>query len=138
MTQRPDLMHAVVCWHPDLDIVRFRRYSENNNPHAVLEYGDPADPEQFKFIYAYSPYEHVREGGRYPAVLFTTGEADTRVPPAQARKMTARMQAATSSGFPILLLHDTTRGHAGSKRFSAMLEDMSLDWAFLAWQLGIE
>lgn len=138
MTQRPDLMHAVVCWHPDLDMIRFHRYSKNNNPPALLEYGDPADPDQFKFIYAYSPYEHVRAGERYPAVLFTTGEADTRVPPAQARKMTARMQAATASGFPILLLHDTTRGHAGSKPFSAMLEDMSLDWAFLAWQLGIE
>ena len=137
MTQRPDLMRAVVCWHPNLDTIRFRRYSKNNNPPALLEYGDPADPDQFKFIYAYSPYEHVQVGERYPAVLFTTGEADTRVPPAQARKMTARMQAATASGFPILLLHDTTRGHAGSKPFSAMLEDLSLDWSFLAWQLGI-
>lgn len=137
MTQRPDLIRAVICQHPDLDMIRFRRYSKNNNPPALLEYGDPADPDQFKFIYAYSPYEHVREGGKYPAVLFTTGEADTRVPPAQARKMTARMQAATASGLPILLLHGTTAGHAGSTPFSTMVEDLSLEWAFLAWQLGI-
>jgi prolyl oligopeptidase len=137
-TQRPDLMRAVICRHPDLDMIRFRRYSKNNNPPALLEYGDPADSEQFNFIFAYSPYERVEKGEKYPAVLFTTGEADTRVPPAQARKMTARMQAATASSLPILLLHATTDGHAGGKPFSRMIEDASLEWAFLAWQLGLE
>jgi prolyl oligopeptidase len=137
MTQRPDLMRAVVCTHPDLDLIRFRRYSKNNCLPALFEYGDPADPGQFKFISAYSPYEHVREDVNYPAVLIITGEADTRVPPAQARKMTARMQAATASGLPVLLLHDSKAGHAGGKGLLKMIEDWSLVWSFLAWQLGI-
>jgi prolyl oligopeptidase len=138
MTQRPDLMRAVYCWHPDLDMVRFHNYTKNNNPPALLEYGNPADPAQFRFIHAYSPYEHVRPGTKYPAMLLTSGDADTRVPPAQARKMTARMQAATASGLPILLYYDTHAGHAGFKPTSKVIEDLSLEWAFLAWQLGIE
>jgi prolyl oligopeptidase len=138
MTQRPDLMRAVYCWHPDLDMVRFHNYTKNNNPPALFEYGNPADPAQFKFIYAYSPYEHVKPGTKYPAMLLTSGDADTRVPPAQARKMTARMQAATASSLPILLYYDTNAGHAGFKPISKVLEDLCIEWSFLAWQLGIE
>jgi prolyl oligopeptidase len=138
MTQRPDLMRAVYCWHPDLDMVRFHHYTKNNNPPAMLEYGNPADPAQFKFMYAYSPYEHVKAGTKYPAMLLTTGDADTRVPPAQARKMTARMQAATASGLPILLHYDTQAGHAGIKPTSKVIEDLSIEWSFLAWQLRID
>jgi prolyl oligopeptidase len=137
MTQRPELMSAALCAYPDLDLIRFRRYNQNNNLPALFEYGDPADPNQFKFIAAYSPYEHVRAGVRYPAVLFVTGEADTRVPPAQARKMTARMQTATASGLPILLLHDPKSGHAGGRGLEKIIEEMSLEWSFLAWQLGV-
>ena len=138
MTQRPDLMRAVYCAHPDLDMVRFHHYTKDNNPPALLEYGDPADPAQFKFMYAYSPYEHVKPGTKYPAMLLTSGDADTRVPPAQARKMTARMQAATASGLPILLSYDTQAGHAGSKPIPKVIEDLSTEWSFFAWQLGIE
>jgi len=138
MTQRPDLMRAVYCWHPDLDMLRFHNYTKNNNPPALFEYGNPADPDQFKFIHAYSPYEQVKPGTKYPAMLLTSGDADTRVPPAQARKMTARMQAATASGFPILLHYDTHAGHAGFKPTSTVIEDLSIEWSFLAWQLGIE
>ena len=138
MTQRPDLMRAVYCWHPDLDIVRFHNYTKDNNPPALFEYGNPADPAQFKFIHAYSPYEHVKPGTKYPAMLLTSGDADTRVPPAQARKMTARMQAATASELPILLYYETQAGHAGFKPTSKLLEDLSIEWTFLAWQLGIE
>jgi prolyl oligopeptidase len=138
MTQRPDLMRAVYCWHPDLDMVRFHNYTKNNNPPALLEYGNPADPAEFNFIYAYSPYEHVRPGTKYPAMLLTSGDGDTRVPPAQARKMTARMQAATASGLPVLLYYDTHTGHAGFKPTAKVIEDLSIEWSFLAWQLGIE
>jgi prolyl oligopeptidase len=138
MTQRPDLMRAVSCRLPDLDMIRWHKFTKNNNPPVLFEYGNPADPAQFKFIYAYSPYEHVKPGTKYPAMLLTSGDADTRVPPAQARKMTARMQAATTSGLPILLYHDTYAGHAGFKPTSKVIEDLSIEWSFLAWQLGIE
>ena len=95
LTQRPDLYRAVLCNYPDLDMVRYYQFTQNNNPPALLEYGNAAIPEQFKFLYAYSPYEHVKPGTRYPAILFTTGDGDTRVPPQQACKMAAKLQAAT-------------------------------------------
>jgi prolyl oligopeptidase len=137
-TQRPDLFHAVDCWHPDLDMVRYYKFTKNNNPPALLEYGNAADPEQFKFLYAYSPYQHVKPGTKYPAMLIISGDEDTRVPPEQARKMTARLQAATSSGLPILLLYDTKSGHSGGKPLKKALQDEALELAFLAWQLGVK
>jgi prolyl oligopeptidase len=136
-TQRPELFRAVLCEFPDLDMVGYHRF-ENNNPPALLEYGNASLPEQFRFLRAYSPYQKVKPGTKYPAVLLTTGDADTRVPPLQARKMTARMQAATSSGWPVLLLYDTNAGHAGGRPIGKVVEDLSLEMAFLAWQLGME
>ena len=81
--QRPDLYRAVLCGFPDLDMLGYYRFP-NNNPPALLEYGDASKPEQFPFLYAYSPYQKVALGTRYPAVLLSTGDADTRVPPLQA------------------------------------------------------
>ena len=127
----------MLCEFPDLDMIGCHRF-ENNNPPALLEYGDASIPEQFAFLRAYSPYQKVKPGTRYPAVFFTTGDADTRVPPLQARKMTARLPAATSSGRPVLLLFDTKAGHAGSRPVGKLVEDQSLQLAFLAWQLGME
>ncbi len=140
LTQRPDLYRAVLCRFPDLDMVGYYRF-ENNNPPALLEYGDASKPDQFKFLYAYSPYQKVKPGTAYPAVLLVTGDADTRVPPLQARKMTARLQAASTSvtsGRPVLLLYDTAAGHSGGKPMSRVIDDASLEVAFLAWQLGLE
>jgi prolyl oligopeptidase len=138
LTQRPELFRAVICDHPDLDMVRYYKFTKNNNPPALLEYGNAADPAQFKFLYAYSPYQHVQAGTKYPAVLITSGDADTRVPPEQARKMAARLQAATSSGLPILLMYDTKAGHSGGRPFSQVVDEQSLKLSFLAWQLGMK
>jgi prolyl oligopeptidase len=136
-TQRPDLYQAVLCQFPDLDMVGFYRF-KNNNPPALLEYGNASIPEQFKYLYPYSPYQKVKPGEKYPAVLFTTGDQDTRVPPLQARKMTARLQAASTSGKPILLLYDTKAGHAGGRPLSKIIEDVSLELSFLFWQLKMD
>ena len=137
LTQRPELYQAVLCEFPDLDMIGYYRF-KNNNPPALLEYGNASDPKQFKFLYAYSPYQKVKPGTRYPAVFLTTGDADTRVPPLQARKMTARLQAATTSGKPVLLLYDIKAGHAGGKPLSKQIEDISLEMAFLFWQLSMD
>jgi prolyl oligopeptidase len=134
--QRPELFHAVVCWHPDLDMVRYFKYTKNNNPPALLEYGNAAIPEQFKFLRAYSPYEAVRAGTRYPAILLESGDADTRVPPEQARKMTARLQAATISNRPVLLLYDAEAGHSGGATFQKQIENATDELTFVASQLG--
>ncbi len=137
MTQRPELYQAVLCTFPDLDMVRYYQFENNNKP-ALLEYGNAADPEQFKFLYAYSPYQNVKDGTEYPAVLLTSGDADTRVPPLQARKMAAVLQHATASPRPVMLLYDTKAGHSGGKPLSKIVEDQSLELAFLMWQTGLE
>ena len=137
LTQRPDLFRAVLCEFPDLDMVGYHRF-KNNNPPALLEYGDASKADQFKFLFAYSPYQHVAEGARYPAVMLTTGDEDTRVPPLQARKMTARLQAASASGRPVVILYDTKAGHSGGKPLGKAIEDQSLELSFIAWQLGEE
>ncbi len=137
LTQRPDLFRAVVCGYPDLDMVGYWRFPNNNKP-ALLEYGDASKPDEFPFLMKYSPYQNVREGTQYPAVLLISGDRDTRVPPLQARKMTARLQAASTSGLPILLHYDTEAGHVGATRRSEQLESPARELAFLFWQLGVE
>jgi prolyl oligopeptidase len=137
MTQRPDLFRAVLCEYPDLDMLGYYRF-KNNNPPALLEYGDASKPEEFKFLFAYSPYQKVVQGTRYPAVFFRTGDEDTRVPPLQARKMTARMQATSSPDRPVVLLYDTKSGHAGGEPLGKAIEDKSLELSFLASQLGMD
>lgn len=103
----------------------------------VLEYGNAEDPEQFKFVYAYSPYQHVSAGTKYPAMLFSSGDEDNRVPPEQARKMTARMQSASSSGLPVMLMYDVKAGHSGGRPMSQWVDEQALKLSFLSWQLGM-
>jgi prolyl oligopeptidase len=110
ITQRPDLFRAVVCEFPHLDMIRYHRFLRAAP--WVAEYGNPDEPAAFKYLLAYSPYHHVVKGTRYPATLFVTGDRDTRVGPLHARKMTARLQAATGSDRPILLRYDTVLGHS--------------------------
>jgi prolyl oligopeptidase len=131
LTQRPDLFRAVYCGYPDLDMVRYFRYTKKNNPPALLEYGDGGNPAHFGFLRSWSPYERVVEGTRYPAILFATGEGDTRVPPQQAVKMAAKVEWATRSGLPVLLRFDRKSGHAGGRTFDERIADNAAEQAFL-------
>ncbi|HSM59825.1 MAG TPA: prolyl oligopeptidase family serine peptidase [Longimicrobiales bacterium] len=139
MTMRPELFRAVLCTYPDLDMVRFWSFQEANNMPALLEYGDARVAEHFAAIREYSPYQAVRDGVDYPAVMLATGDLDTRVPPLQARKMTARLQAATGSGLPVILWYDDMGGHAGGRGrpTSLRIEDMARELTFMAQQLGL-
>lgn len=137
LTQRPELYRAVVCAFPDLDMVGYWRFPNNNKP-ALLEYGDASKPEQFRYLLKYSPYQNVKQGTKYPAILLVSGDRDTRVPPLQARKMTARLQAATTSGLPVLLHYETETGHVGAVRRSEQIQGPARELAFLFWQLGME
>ena len=139
MTQRPDLFRAVLCTYPDLDMVRFFEFTETNNMPALLEYGDARIPEQFEAIRQYSPYQAVQDGVEYPAVMLATGDLDTRVPPLQARRMTARLQAASASGLPVILWYDARGGHAAGRGrpMSLRIEDTAREMTFLAQQLGL-
>ena len=133
-TQRPDLYRAVFCGFPDLDMVRFYTFTHANNMPALLEYGNAGIPEQFEFLRQYSPYQAVRDGTDYPAVMFTQGDLDTRVPPLQARRMAARVQAASSSGLPVILRYAPRAGHAGGR---SRVPDRAMETAFLMMQLGM-
>jgi prolyl oligopeptidase len=140
MTQRPDLYRAVLCTYPDLDMVRFWAFETTNNKPALLEYGDARNPSHFEAIRQYSPYQAVRDGVEYPAVMLTTGDLDTRVSPLQARKMAARLQAATASDLPVILWYDSRGGHAAGRGrpTSLRIEDTARELAFMAQQLGLE
>jgi prolyl oligopeptidase len=135
-TQRPDLFQAVVASVPEFDLVGFPRYKKINPP-ALKEYGDATISEQYDFIIRWSPYQNVRKGVAYPAVLVVTGDMDSRVDPVQARKTVAKLQWATSSGRPIILNYDPRMGHAGGRPFSKQLHDAVWEMAFLNWQLGM-
>jgi len=136
MTQRPDLYQAVVCSVPLLDMVRYHQFLVAR--FWVPEYGSSEDPQQFKYIHAYSPYHRVKPGTKYPAVMFVTGDADTRVDPLHARKMTALMQSATASDRPVLLHYDTKAGHSGGQPVNKVIEDLTDEMSFLFWQLGVQ
>ncbi len=133
-TQRPDLFRAVVCSYPLLDMLRYQLFEEG--PYWVPEYGSADNPEQFKYLLAYSPYQNVKEGTKYPATLFVTGDGDTRVAPLHARKMAARLQAATSSDEPILILYDTKSGHSGGRPLNKQIEENTDILSFLTMQVG--
>ncbi|MCC6772380.1 MAG: S9 family peptidase, partial [Gemmatimonadaceae bacterium] len=136
ITQRPDLFRAAFVGVPDLDIVRFPSFVSQNNAPALLEYGDARQPSEFEAILRYSPYQNVRNGVRYPAVMVQTGTNDTRVPPWQARRFTARLQAATTSGHPVILLHDVRSGHAGGRSMSGTVELAAREMEFLLREVG--
>ena len=134
--QRPELFAAVVCEVPLCDMLRFPQFLIARL--WIAEYGDPENAEDFRTLHAYSPYHHVREGQAYPAMFFRTAEADSRVDPLHARKMGARMQAATASGRPVLIQIERQAGHGAGKPRGKQVEDLSDRWSFLAWCLGVD
>jgi len=136
MTQRPELFGAVLCSVPLLDMVRYDKFLLGK--FWVSEYGSADDPEQFKYLLKYSPYHHVKKGVKYPAVMFSTGDSDTRVDPLHARKMTALVQSASASGKPVLLKYDTKAGHSGGKPVDKQIDDMVDHQLFLLNAVGAE
>ncbi len=135
LVQRPDLFQAVVCAVPLLDMIRYHHFAIARL--WIPEYGSAEDAEQFRWLYAYSPYHHVREGVDYPSVLLTTGASDSRVQPMHAFKMTAALQQATSGKRPILLRVEDKAGHGQGMPLSKRIEETVDTWAFLMTQLGV-
>jgi prolyl oligopeptidase len=135
LTQRPDLFGAVVCTYPLLDMVRYHKFLVAK--YWVPEYGSADDPAQFQYLFKYSPYHNVKKGTKYPAVLFETGDADTRVAPLHARKMAAQVQANTGSDNPVLLLYDTKAGHSGGRSYDRIIANLVDQFSFLFWQLDM-
>ncbi|MFZ0201113.1 MAG: prolyl oligopeptidase family serine peptidase [Candidatus Sulfotelmatobacter sp.] len=140
ITQRPDLFRAVVCQVPLLDMLRYQNFQIAKL--WIPEYGSADNPEQFKWLYAYSPYHHVKEGTEYPAILFMTADTDTRVDPMHAKKMAAEMQDEAKNGAsktrPILLRIESKAGHGAGKPVTKQIEEFTDVYSFLFWQLGVK
>jgi prolyl oligopeptidase len=140
MTQRPDLFRAVVCQVPLLDMLRYQNFQIAKL--WIPEYGTAENAEQFKWLYAYSPYQHVKAGVEYPAILFMTGDFDTRVDPMHAKKMAALMQAEAKNGSSktrsILLRVESKAGHGAGKPITKQIEEFTDVYSFLFWQLGMK
>jgi prolyl oligopeptidase len=135
--QRPDLFAAVVCDVPLLDMIRYQNFLMAR--YWVPEYGSSEDPKQFEYLLKYSPYQNVKPGVKYPAMLITAGENDKRVHPLHARKMAARLQAVSASDpreDPILLWVEREAGHGAGKPLHLRVREMVDEQIFLMWQLG--
>ena len=135
LTQRPDLFRAVVCMVPLLDMLRYHLF---DNAHIWKgEFGTADDPDDFAVLSAYSPYHLVRQGVAYPATMFISGDADKSCNSLHARKMTARLQAASVSGNPIFLDYGKFRGHSPVLPFSERIDALTDRVAFLCDQLQL-
>jgi prolyl oligopeptidase len=134
MLQRPDLFGAVVCGVPVTDMLRYHRFTAGR--YWIPEYGNAeANPEHFRFLYAYSPLHNVTGGVAYPPTLITTADTDDRVVPSHALKFAAALQAADAGQHPILLRVDVKAGHGLGKPTAKLLEEQADIHAFLSHML---
>jgi prolyl oligopeptidase len=134
ITQRPDLFGAIWCGYPLLDMLRYQRFEMGRT--WTTEYGSAENAKDYPYILKYSPYQNVKAGTKYPAIFFFTGDGDTRVDPMNARKMTPLMQAASSSGRPILLHYSLKGGHSAGVSQTQLVEDYADEMAFLWTETG--
>src|SRR5438094_2412692 len=136
ITQHPDLFRAVVSSVGIYDMLRVELAP--NGAFNVTEFGTVKDPEQFKALYAYSPYHHVADGTKYPSILMMTGANDGRVAPYHSRKMIARLDEANKSGNPILLRTSSSAGHGVGTALGERIKQLADIYAFLFTQLGMK
>ena len=136
LTQHPELVRAVVSKVGIYDALRWE--TQPNGAFNVTEFGSVKDPEQFRALHAYSPFQNAKDGVAYPAILFTAGDNDGRVAPHESRKMTARLQAATTSSRPILLRTEAAAGHGIGTALATRIEEEADVYAFLVGELGMQ
>lgn len=134
ITQHPELFSAVLCAYPLLDMLRYQKFLQGS--HWVTEYGSSDNEKQFAYLLKYSPYQNVHTGTAYPAVMFFSGANDTRVDPLHARKMTALLQADSSSGRPVLLRWSKVGGHSTGLGVEQQMQDDADQLAFLWTESG--
>jgi prolyl oligopeptidase len=135
LVQHPQLVRAVVSEVGMYDSLRWEL--QPNGEFNVTEFGSVKNAEQFRALYAYSPYHNAHDGVAYPAVLFSAGDNDGRVAPYESRKMTARLQAVNSSPQPILLRTESAAGHGMGTALSTRIEEETDVYTFLVDQLGM-
>ena len=133
-TQHPEFFSAVWCGYPLLDMLRYQHFLQG--PHWTTEYGSADDDTQFPYLRKYSPYQNVKDGTAYPAVMFFTGDSDTRVDPLHARKMTALLQASSTSGRPVVLHYSLAGGHSDGVSVDQKVQDDADQLSFLWTESG--
>jgi prolyl oligopeptidase len=135
ITERPDLFAVAIDAVPSSDTVR-SEFSPNGPPN-IPEFGTVKEPDGFKALYEMSAYHHIKDGTPYPAVMVTTGFNDPRVTSWEPGKMAARLQAATSSGKPVLLRVDYDAGHGIGSTKTQREEELADELSFALWQFGL-
>ncbi|HEV2852810.1 MAG TPA: prolyl oligopeptidase family serine peptidase [Thermoanaerobaculia bacterium] len=130
MVQRPDLFGAVIVGVGVLDMLRFHKFTIGWG--WTSDYGSPDDPEEFKALYAYSPYHNLKAGTAYPPTLITTADHDDRVVPAHSFKFAAALQQANGGPNPTLIRIETRAGHGGGKPVSKKIEETADELSFLS------
>jgi prolyl oligopeptidase len=133
ITQRPDLFRVGLCGVPLLDMVRYHLFGSGKT--WVEEYGSADDPEDFKALFAYSPYHRVIRGTKYPATLLLSADSDDRVDPMHARKFAAEMQWASTGG-RVLLRIEKHSGHGGADLVRTSVEKVADEYAFALDEMG--
>jgi prolyl oligopeptidase len=134
IVQHPELYAAVECGYPLLDMLRYQKFKIGS--FWITEYGSADNQKQFPYLLKYSPYQNVKVSDAYPAVMFFTGDSDTRVDPLHARKMTALLQSASKSGRPILLHYGRGGGHSAGVSVDQEIDDYAMELAFLWTETG--
>jgi prolyl oligopeptidase len=134
MTQRPELWGAIWCGYPLLDMLRYQKFLFGRL--WTTEYGSAENEKDFPYLLKYSPYQNVKAGTKYPAIMFFSGDSDTRVDPLHARKMTPLVQAASSSGRPVLLHYSLKGGHSAGVAAAQLIDDYADQLAFLWTETG--
>jgi prolyl oligopeptidase len=139
VTQHPELFRAVICAVPLLDMIRYHLFGSGKT--WIPEYGSAEDAKEFQWLNGYSPYQKVKQGTKYPALLMMSADSDDRVDPMHARKMTAALQWAQGGGpkdgRPILLRIEKHAGHGGADLVKQAVEQSADGYAFLMQQLGM-
>ena len=136
MTQRPDLFAVAFPQVGVLDMLRFHLFTVGWG--WVVEYGSSDDPEQFEYIYKYSPLHNIKNGVCYPATLITTGDHDDRVVPAHSFKFAARLQEAQGCDKPVLISITTNAGHGAGKPTSKRIDEATNALSFFFWNTNTD
>jgi prolyl oligopeptidase len=135
MTQRPDLFKVAV---PQVGVMDMLRYHKFTIGYAwSVEYGSSDKPDQFNYLYKYSPLHNLRPGVKYPATFITTADHDDRVVPAHSFKFAATLQADNASDNPTLIRVETKAGHGGGMPTSKRIELATDIWSFVMYNLGM-
>ena len=134
-TQRPDLYKAIVCQVPLLDMLRYHRFLIAR--YWIPEYGSADDPEQFRWLFPYSPYHNIRTGVNLPTMLVTTGANDSRVDPLHAKKFVAALQNNPGQLNPVILHIDYDSGHGSGQSTEQSIDNWSFIFEFILNQLGL-